>query len=65
MIFREKIERQGSGGGVGAGRCGGGWRLRKEPELPNLNKVNFPAIWPVFRIEERALRAVRVRKLYF
>lgn len=21
----------------------------KEPELADLNKVNFPAIWPVFR----------------
>lgn len=48
MIFREKIERRRSGGGgVGAGRYverGVG----KEPELPDLNKVNFLAIWPVF-----------------
>lgn len=64
MIFREKIERRRSGGGVGAGRCGG---VGKEPELPDLNKVNFPAIWPVFGIEGEALKAgrVRVRKLYF
>lgn len=46
VIFREKIERRRSGGGVGAGRCEEG--EGKEPELPDLNKVNFPAIWPVF-----------------
>lgn len=38
----------GVGGGVGVG---------KEPELPDLNKVNFPAIWPVFGIEGEALKA--------
>lgn len=42
-----------------------GWGVGKEPELPDLNKVNFPAIWPVFRIEGEALKArrTRVRKL--
>ena len=55
MIFREKIERRRSGGGGGGGG-GVGARLYvergvgKEPELPDLNKVNFLAIWPVFGI---------------
>lgn len=51
-----------------AGPCGGvGRGVGKEPELPDLNKVNFPAIWPVFGIEGEALKAERasVRKLYF
>lgn len=41
--------------------------LGKEPELADLNKVNFPAIWPVFGIEGKALKAgrARARKLYF
>lgn len=43
------------GVGVGVGRGGGG--VGKEPELPDLNKVNFPAIWPVFGIEGEALKA--------
>lgn len=65
MIFREKIERRRSGGGVVAGRCEEG--EGKEPELPDLNKVNFPAIWSVFGIVGKALKAGRagVRKLYF
>lgn len=44
--------------------CGG---VGKEPELPDLNKVNFPAIWPVFGIEGEALKPGRdgVRKLCF
>lgn len=37
-------------------KAGGG---RKEPELPDLNKVNFPAIWSVFRIEGKAWKAAR------
>lgn len=48
--------------------CVWGWRgVGKEPELPDLNKVNFPAIWPVFGIKGEALKAGRdgVRKLYF
>lgn len=39
---------------------------RKKTELPDLNKVNFLAIWPVFRKEGEALKAGRagVRQLY-
>lgn len=37
-------------------RSGGGGR-GKEPELPDLNKVNFPAIWSVFRMEGKASKA--------
>jgi len=40
------------------------WEVRglgKEPdsekELPDLNKVNFPAIWPVFGMDCEALEA--------
>lgn len=34
------------------GEVGGG----KESELPDLNKVNFPAIWSVFRTEGKSLQ---------
>lgn len=39
----------------------------KEPELAALNKGNFPAIWLVFRKEEKVSEAgrVTVRKLLF
>lgn len=49
----------------GAGRIG--VRVKKKPELPDLNKVNFPAIWPVFRREGEAFEAcaTRVRMLLF
>lgn len=63
MIFREKIKRWRSGGVV---QDVVGWWVKK-PELPDLNKVNFLAIWPVFRSEGEALKAcaTRVKKLYF
>lgn len=37
------------------GVVGVGWGGGKEPELPDLNKVNFPAIWPVFGMEGGSL----------
>lgn len=47
-------------------RSGGGGR-GKEPELPDLNKVNFPAIWSVFRMEGKASKAAAaaMRRLRF
>lgn len=39
----------------------GGRGRGKEPELPDLNKVNFPAIWSVFRMEGKSLLGCRSR----
>lgn len=50
-------EERRSVGGARAGDWGGGGGVGKGTELPDLNKVNFPAIWPVFGIEGEALKA--------
>lgn len=54
------------GFGRGAERRGGRGS-GKEPELPDLNKVNFPAIWSVFRMEGKASKAAAasMRRLPF
>lgn len=51
MVVEEEEEEEGVWE-----RSGGGGR-GKEPELPDLNKVNFPAIWSVFRMEGKASKA--------
>lgn len=63
VIFREAIERQRSGGWVVAGSCEEG--EGKELELPDLYKVNLPAICSVFRIEGNTLKSQSEKASFF